>query len=261
MPPKRPKQPQISTEWAQLLIGLSMKVPQNWWVGCSGYNLHDGKMDSFNISSQKWNLLLDARDDDDMYLIAYDDVYEYAAETSFTFHEYQLTYQCVRDGDEEIETEQACYTKTTWEEWNQVSTEDGDGYRNGRTIEPIECTVDEDFSVNITDEEVELLKDEKGEIWYEKVFQWCLPRYGEDNDKSSFEFQAARMRNYMQKRIVEEDYKPRYYTGGKVITGDHVARFYGACLGRMLNAFHAMAVNKRPLLGVRFFQGHISLKN
>jgi hypothetical protein len=43
------------------------------------------------------------------------------------------------------------------------------------------------------------------------------------------------MRNYMRKRVVEEDYKPRYYTGGKVITGDHVARFYGACLGRMLN--------------------------
>jgi hypothetical protein len=43
------------------------------------------------------------------------------------------------------------------------------------------------------------------------------------------------MRNYMRKQVVEEDYKPRYYTGGKVIIGDHVARFYGACLGRMLN--------------------------
>jgi hypothetical protein len=75
MAPRRPKQPQISTEWAQLLIGLSMKVPQNWWVGCSGYNLHDGRIDSFDISTQKWNLLLDARDDDDMYLIAYDAVY------------------------------------------------------------------------------------------------------------------------------------------------------------------------------------------
>jgi hypothetical protein len=43
------------------------------------------------------------------------------------------------------------------------------------------------------------------------------------------------MRNYMQKRVVEEDHKPRYYTGVKVIDGDHVARFYGACLGRILN--------------------------
>jgi hypothetical protein len=170
MAPRRQAQPQISTEWAQSLIGLSMKVPQNWWVGCSGYNLHDGKIDSFNINSQKWNLLLDARDDDDLYLIAYDAVYEYANEISSTFHEYQLTYQSIRDGDEEIETEQARYTKTTWEEWNQVSTEDGDGNGNGRTIDPIECTVDEDFSFKITDEEVELLKDENGEIRYEKVF-------------------------------------------------------------------------------------------
>jgi hypothetical protein len=228
MSPRRPKQPQISTEWAQSLIGLSMKVPQNWWVGCSGYNLHDGKIDSFDISCQKWNLSLDARDDDDMYLIAYDAVYEYADETSSTFHEYQLTYQSIRDGDEEIETEQARYTKMTWEEWNQVSTEDGNG--NGWMIDPIECTVDEDFSVKITDEEVELLKDENGDIRYEKVFRWCLPRYGEDDDESLFEFQAARMQNYMKTRVLEEGYKPRYYTGDKVIIGDHVARFYGACL-------------------------------
>jgi hypothetical protein len=79
------------------------------------------------------------------------------------------------------------------------------------------------------------LKDENGEIRYEKVFQWCLPRYGEDNDESLLEFQAARMRNYTRKRVVEDGFKPRYYIGGKVITGDHVARFYGACLGRMLN--------------------------
>jgi hypothetical protein len=52
---------------------------------------------------------------------------------------------------DEIETEIATYTKTTSEEWNQVSCEDDDG--NGRTIDPIRCTVDEDFSVlNITDE-------------------------------------------------------------------------------------------------------------
>jgi hypothetical protein len=43
------------------------------------------------------------------------------------------------------------------------------------------------------------------------------------------------MRNYMKKRVLGENYKPRYYTGDKVIIGDHVARFYGACLGRMLN--------------------------
>jgi hypothetical protein len=88
---RRPKEPVIIIEWAESLIGLSMKVPQNWWVGCSGYNLHDGRIDSFDTLPQKWNLLLDARDNDDLYLIAYDAVYEYADETSSTFHEYQLT--------------------------------------------------------------------------------------------------------------------------------------------------------------------------
>jgi hypothetical protein len=47
-----------------------MKVPENWWVGCKGFNLHDGKIDSFDISSQKWNLLLDARDEPFPFLIA-----------------------------------------------------------------------------------------------------------------------------------------------------------------------------------------------
>ena len=39
--------------------------------------------------------------------------------------------------------------------------------------------------------------------------------------------------NCMEKRILEDGFKPRYYTGNKVITSDHVARFYGACLCRM----------------------------
>jgi hypothetical protein len=175
-----------------------MKVPENWWVGCKGFKLHDGEIDSFNIQSQKWNLLLDARDEPFPFLIAYEAVYEYADEDSSTYHEYRLTYEAVRDGDEELETEIDTYTKTTWQEWNQVSTEDGDGdgdgdgddngNGNGCPIDPVEFTVDEDFSVKITDEEVELLRDENSEIKYEKVFQWCLPRFGDDDDESLSEF-------------------------------------------------------------------------
>ena len=48
-------------------------------------------------------LLLDARNNDDLYLIAYDDVYEYADETSSTFQKYQLTYQAVWIGGGEID--------------------------------------------------------------------------------------------------------------------------------------------------------------
>jgi hypothetical protein len=233
MPPRRNNQPPISVEWAESLIGLSMRVPDNWWVGCTGHNLHDGKIVSFDISTEKWNLLLDARDEDLPYLMAYSAVCMYANEDSSTFHEYHVTYEAVRDGDEEIETEEGNrYTKTTSDEWDQVTVEDGED-SGGRTIDPIECTVDEEFSVKITDEELKTLMDENKEIRYEKVFQWCLPRFGDD-DQSLFEFQAARMRNYMKKRVLEDGWKPRYYIGGKKITGDHVARFYGACLGKML---------------------------
>jgi hypothetical protein len=45
--------------------------------------------------------------------------------------------------------------------------------------------------------------------------RWCLPRYGEDDDETLFEFQAARMRNYMRKRVLEDNYKPRHYTGDR----------------------------------------------
>jgi hypothetical protein len=227
-----PVEQPISVEWAESLIGLSMKVPDFWWDDYNGYRLNDGKIDSFDIQTQKWNLLLDSRDDPFPYLMAYDAVYEYADDYASTYHEYTLTQQAVRDGDQEIETEQRRYTRTTADEWDQIIIEDGkDG--GGRPIDPIECTVDEDFSVNITDEEVELLKDEAGEVRYEKVFRWCLAKFGDNDDQSLFEYQAARMRNYMRKRVLEEKYNPRYYHGDRMITGDHVARFYGACLARM----------------------------
>jgi len=114
----------------------------------------------------------------------------------------------------------------------------------GRLIDLVEWTGGtEEFTVNITDEEVEKLKDASGEIRFEKVFQWCLPLFGggggddddddDDDETSLFEFQAARMQNYMRKRMVEDGWSPKFYTGDKVITGNHVARFYGACLAKM----------------------------
>jgi hypothetical protein len=143
MPPRRNKLPPIIVEWAESLIGLSMRVPDDWWVGCSGHNLHDGKIVSFDISTQKLNLLLNSKEEPDPYLMAYDAVCIYSDEDSSTFNKYQLTYQAVRDGDEEIETTEGIrYTKTTSDEWDKI--EDGDG----RSIDPIECTVDEEFSVN-----------------------------------------------------------------------------------------------------------------
>ena len=228
MPPKKKKPNPISLEWGQSLVGLPMAVPENWWTYCTGYNLHNGKIVSFDQKKERWNLLLDSRDDDELYGMNYEALCKYSDELSSTFDDYHLTYQPVRMHDEEIATAKMRYTKTPACEWSRV--EDG----VGRVIEPIERDGDEEFSVKITDEEVESLKDDGGEIRYEKVFQWALPKYGDNDDQSIFEFQAARMRNYMKKRVLLDGYKPRYYTGDKVIKADHVARFYGACLGKML---------------------------
>jgi hypothetical protein len=69
--------------------------------------------------------------------------------------------------------------------------------------------------------------------FFDKVVEWCLPRFGDDDNETLFKFQAARMRNYMTKQIAD-GWTPKYYTWDRVITADNVARFYGACLGKML---------------------------
>ena len=54
--------------------------------------------------------------------------------------------------------------------------------------------------------------DDRREIRYEKVFEWCLPRFGEEESESLFSFQAARMKNYMKKRMIEDGWKPKYFS-------------------------------------------------
>jgi hypothetical protein len=215
---------QIDIEWANSSVGLPVKIPDNWWVGYTSTYLHDDKLMSFDVVNQKWYVELDDQDDDDQYLIAYDAVCEYSNKQHSTFDQYQLPSELVLEGDDEIETEDVTlYSLTPTDEWTRVD-DDGDG---GRSIDPIEWTGgNEEFSVNITDAEINTLKDEKGEIRYEKVFS-------KDDNESLFEFQAARMRKYMRKRIVEDGWTPKYYIGNIVITTDHVTRLYGACLVKM----------------------------
>ena len=107
---------------------------------------------------------------------------------------------------------------------------------------PITDTV-EDSTVNITQEEIESLNDDAGDIRFHKVMELCLPRFDvqEAGQQSLWEWQAARMRNYMTYLIVYYDFKPKYYDPMgdikkeefKYITGDHVARFYGVMMARI----------------------------
>jgi hypothetical protein len=63
-------------------------------------------------------------------------------------------------------------------------------------------------AVNITDAELDTLMDDSKEIRFVKVFEWCLPQLGGDDSESLFDYQAARMRNYMRKRVVEDGWTP-----------------------------------------------------
>jgi len=111
-----------------------------------------GALDSFDSLTQKWNLLLDSNNDDDLYLMAYDALCEYSNKESSTFHKFQLPHQPVRVGDDEIEPADGTrYMATAPSEWSKVNMHD-DG-RYGRSIGGTNGT--EDFNVNITAEELE----------------------------------------------------------------------------------------------------------
>jgi hypothetical protein len=131
-----------------------MRVPEYWWPGYNGYRLHDSKIDSFDISEPKWNLILDDRNEPFPFLMAYDAVSMYANEDSSTIEKYQLPYQAVFEGDNEIETEGNRYARTPTSEWTEVELNNGEDERGGRRIDPIEWTGEEVDVLNIIDEEL-----------------------------------------------------------------------------------------------------------
>jgi hypothetical protein len=129
--------------------------------------------------------------------------------------------------EEDDEPATKAYRLTNAEDWHRIINDD-----DIRVVEPIPFTggVDgeEQFTVKISDEELASLMDDSGDIRFPKVFEWLLPRYGDDG---FWEFLAARMRNYMIHIMSAEEkpYKPRH---GKWVTVDEsrVAGWYHSCI-------------------------------
>ena len=195
------------------------------------------KIVSFDEAKQKWNFVCDSEPEEVPYLMAYEAVYKYVDVTASTFGSFVLPPDPINGSDRVVVEEGGVVLKfeTTDElEWEKIDVDDN-GDPAGRVIDPIPWEGgDEEFSVKITDGELESLRDEKGEIKFERVLQWSLPRFGDNNEVALFEWQAKMMRSYMTMLIENKSYKPRYYKNGKTITPDHIARFYGALLGKML---------------------------
>ena len=91
----------------------------------------------------------------------------------------------------------------TLAEWTQVELEEGVD-EGGRTIDLIVWTGEKEELVNITDEELNSLRDVEGEIRFE-----------------------------MTKKVVEDGWKLKFYQDD-TIQPDHVVRFYGTLLAKML---------------------------
>ena len=68
------------------------------------------------------------------------------------------------------------YKKNKVDDWEKIPV-DSNGDTAGRTIDPIPWEGDKHFFVKITEEELESLKDERGEIQFEIVLRWTLPTY------------------------------------------------------------------------------------
>jgi len=235
---------QYDKEWAESLIGLRVKVPEYWWVALRGRKLHDGKIASFDESNQKWMFVCDS-DPKEPYAMAYPGILEYADQTASTYPDFDpyLTAEPVLQfGDEEgaVQQGETHFRKTHHEHWNKIDEENPAA---GRRIDPIPWTGgDKQFSVDIDRDRIEEFKDQRGEIKYEKLFIYALPQFrGREETEDLFTWQAARMRNYMLKIVKDADkpYKPRYYKPNqqKVITNNHVARFYGCLLAKMLSGY------------------------
>jgi hypothetical protein len=100
--------------------------------------LNDGRIHSFDEGYQKWNILLDTQDDDELYLLAYDAVCEYSNKDSSTFSDYQLPFQVVLVGDDAYlmmhihSIDGIKYKLTPTDKWSEA--DDG----GGRPIEPTE---------------------------------------------------------------------------------------------------------------------------
>ena len=123
------------------------------------------------------------------------------------------------------------YKITEPSHWTKISSA-----HPGRPIEPVPYTGgNEFFGVNMTDAEIERMKDEYGDIRYNKNFEWMLPMFA---GETFWGFLVARMRSYMT-HLMMQGWKPRWYDpdNGSVILTDHIARMFGCQQCRAIRGF------------------------
>ena len=178
----------VDLEWANTLVGLRLKVPSSWWLGCTGNYLHDGKLIWSDQILVRWVLQLNDLLEQEPYLMRWDAVIKYADSDASTYLNYNLPATPILAPPMEAEIGGKKYSRTSPDDWLIVDN------GNARSIDQIEFTdSNEQFTVKITPDELESLKDKQGTVRYMNVFEWCLPRFinSDGRTESLWEWQAA----------------------------------------------------------------------
>ena len=80
----------IDLEWAETLDGLRMSLPNRWWLGHKGNQLHHDRIVMFVEDTNKWQLLLDNVSDPTHYTMSWEGLLEYADVEAGTYSSYHL---------------------------------------------------------------------------------------------------------------------------------------------------------------------------
>ena len=169
-----PKSQNIDVEWAESLIGLRLSVPEHWWLGLKGNELHDGKLESFDASTQKWILSLD-HEPDDPCPMAHTAIHACADQEASTCGDCNLPHPAVLEGvEEEVAVQNKTHEVTPsnkWKETNNINDQENDN--TVKVMEPVPWTGEsKEFTVNATPEEIKSFKDEQGEISFCNILMW-----------------------------------------------------------------------------------------
>ncbi len=248
----------IDKEWASSLVGLQLKVPGSWWHGEPDkkrlFQCVVSQVD-FDQPNRKYFQIKVIEEGESLYPMRYDAVAGYADLDHESIGNFQLPSEEVLDqsnervrvrrrrrqsstnddadddADEDDDAEAQVYVMTDPEDWTVFEGNDATGFR---TVDPLPFEGENEFgTVNITAEELDDMKDGNGDIRFYKVFLWTLARF--DDNQSLFEWQCARMQNYLTHIMQKDNFKPKYFHPvTNPIKPSHVARMYGAIVANCL---------------------------
>ena len=117
-----PKAQDIDLEWAQMIVGIRLKVPDRWWNEYTIGTLNNNRIVSFDASKQMLQFLLDNPQwGIHPYDMAYKPIYLYANEEASTYPLFRLPQDApTRQEVEVVVAREKHYVRTNVEDWEKI---------------------------------------------------------------------------------------------------------------------------------------------